>query len=63
MSEFLREVKGILGALCVLEDGKRNPAKYQDQQGRVLYAWAMSLVSEVADQSWPREILNANPQV
>ena len=53
MSEFLREAKGILKALCILEDGKRSPAKYQDQQGRVLYAWAMSLVSEVADKSRP----------
>ncbi len=51
MSEFLREAKGILSALCVLEDGRRFPAKYQDQQGRVTYAWAMSLVSEVADKS------------
>ena len=55
MSEFLSEVKGILSALCILEDGKRFPEKYQDQQGRISYAGAMALVSEVADISKPKE--------
>ena len=46
--ELLRELKDIVGALCILEDGRRFPEKYQGQQSRIVYAKAQAIVGTVA---------------